>query len=556
MTTVHETPGRGQGLGGLLETLRRRRALAIVPFAFVLTAVVSLAFFLPSLWTSAATIMIDPQQIPETYVKPTVTGDVEARFLTLSQEILSDSRLAAIVDQYGLYPRQRRTRTAPEVVDRMRKDIHLEINPDRERRSRDSKVAIFSVSYTASNPVVAMQVANTLASLYSAENLRLREQQAASTSAFLQSQLEDARKKLTQQESTIAAYKQSHLGELPEQREMNAATLQRLMGELELANETVRRAEERKRLLTQSLAELEQATGGIETDSASLPASSDAARLSLLKQELAQALTKYSDKYPDVIYLKEQIRTLEAKVQRDGATAAASPKLDRSPRKQRDAVLRIVSQNPYIQSLVSQLDQANVELKTSSEQIASLQRQIPIFQRRLDVTPQREHELQQITRDYETTRELFRSLLAKRDEAGIAVNLEQRQKGEAFRILNPAPLPDRPAGPNRLRLLLIGFALAMGASGAAVLLAENVDTSFRRVEEVRSRLPVPVLSTIPRITTEGDRLRSRRQQRLATAGFALGLLVLVGSAYAVSHSRHQDELVRMFSPADLTAVKR
>src|SRR5437016_2703676 len=121
MAETRETAPRGQGLPALLEIVRRRRALALLPLAFVLAATASLAFFLPSIWTATAVVMVDRQQIPETFVKSTVTNDVESRLLTLSQEILSRTQLLKIVDKYQLYPKLRRTASEEEVVDRMRR---------------------------------------------------------------------------------------------------------------------------------------------------------------------------------------------------------------------------------------------------------------------------------------------------------------------------------------------------------------------------------------------------------------------------------------------------
>jgi hypothetical protein len=168
------------------------------------------------------------------------------------------------------------------------------------------------------------------------------------------------------------------------------------------------------------------------------------------------------------------------------------------------------------------------------------------------MTPKREQELALITRDYETTRDMFRSLLAKRGEAGVAADLEQRQKGETFRIIEPASLPERPAGPNRLRLLLVGVALALGAAGVAVILAEQVDTSYRRADEMRATAGVPILSTIPRIVTEADRLGALRQRRLAVVGVALGLMLVVGTSFVVAHNNQS--LVSVLTP-DATAKR-
>jgi uncharacterized protein involved in exopolysaccharide biosynthesis len=283
------------------------------------------------------------------------------------------------------------------------------------------------------------------------------------------------------------------------------------------------------------------------------PADTAAARLNLLRQELAVMQTRFHDRYPDVVQMKDQIRILEAKVEsekKQQAALAAQQASGAAKKPARD--LRVAPQNPYIQSLMTQLDQAHVDGKASSQEIADINRQIGVYQRRLENTPKREQELAIITRDYESTRELHRSILAKRGEADMASELEQRQQGETFRVIEPARLPERPAGPNRFRLLLVGLALALGASGVAVLLAEQVDTSFRRVDEVRATAPMPVLSAIPRITTEQDRYRHARQRRWATAAVAVGLFVVAGTSFMVAHNNQS--MVALLMPAQPTAT--
>lgn len=554
MQTTTPTTGRRAGLAGVFEIVARRRALALLPFVFVITAAASLAFFLPGLWTGKAVILVDRQQIPEAFVRPTVTSDIDSQLHTLSQEILSRARLLEIIEDFNLYRELRGARSSDEVVERMRKDIKIEFQSDTDRArrtARDSKTIAFTINYTANHPQVAMDVTNRLASLYVQENLRYRERQAVGTSEFLEAQLTEVRARLQNQERRIAQYKEKNLGELPEQREGNLRTLERLQQQMQIAYENNRRAHERKQLITRSLAEIDPASGAVGPIGGGpvvTPAEATAARLNLLRQELAQAEAAYSPRYPDVIALKEQIKSLEAKLAAEKATVA---KAVPSPAKRE---LRTIPQNPYIQSLMAQLDQANVETKATTEEIAGLNRQIAAYQRRIENTPKREQELALITRDYDTTRELFRSLLGKRGEAEIAADLEQRHKGEHFRIIDPATLPERPTGPNRMRLLLLGAALAVGASVLAVVIAEQVDTSYRTVDEIRATAPVPVLSTIPRIVTEGDRLRSLHQRRLATAAAAVGLLLVVGSSFAVARNNYA--LVGLLSPSENLAAKR
>lgn len=537
---------RGLGLSSILEIAQRRRLLALLPALFVLAAAASFAFFLPGLWTARTTILVDRQQIPETFVKPTVTGEFEAQVLTLSQEVLSRPRLAKIVQELDLYPRLRATHTVDEVVDRLRRDIIIDYQSEADKRARkEVRTVAFNVAYSATDPQTAMVVANKLADLFVEENDRYRERQAVGTSDFLESQLGEVRARLQEQEKRIADYKERFIGELPEQRDANLRTLERLQAQLTMAHENSRRANERRQLITQALAEIDQSVAAGPTGPDVTPADATAARLTLLKQELVEMQTRYGERYPDVRHVKAQIEALEIRVAEQQAAAAAAKA---PPAKKDGSTLRPAPQNPYIMSLMTQLDQANVEAKATTEEIAGLNRQIAEYQRRIENTPRREQELALTTRDYETTRELFRSLLAKRGEAGIAAELEQTQKGERFRIIEPATLPDRPIGPNRVRMLLIGVLLAAGASVLAVVLAEQVDTSYRRVEEIRAGLPVPILSAIPTIVTDRDRARRARQRALTTAAVAVGLLAVVGSTFAVAH--HNDALVAMLTPPD------
>lgn len=531
------------GLAMIIEVVRRRFHLVLVPFLFVMAAGLSLAIFLPSLWTAKSTILVDRQKIPESFVKSTITTDVEAQLLGLSQQIMSSGQLMKIIEAHDLYPEIRRTRSADEVVDRMRRNIRIEVQND-DRDKRNPRTVGFSVLYTTTTPKVAMTIANELAALYVNEDVRYREKHSVSASEFLDTQLKDVRDRLQNQERRVAEFKERNMGELPEQREANLRTLDRLQQQLQSAQETLRRANERRQLLTQTLAEVDQSNttvsgpGGTPNPS---PAEAAAARLSVLKQELTQMQSRYNDKYPDVVALKDQIRALEAKLAADPPSASVrdtQAKAAAVAAKKDGKELRAAPQNSYVQNLLQQLDQATIEARTSTDEVKGLREQIALYQRRIENTPRREQESAQITRDYESTRELFRSLLGKRGEAEMAAELEQRQQGEHFRIIDAAGLPDRPAGPNRFRIVLVAFVLALGISGIAVVIAEHTDTSYRSAEEVRMIEMVPVLSTIPKIVTERDRRRRLRLRRLGTAAVAVGLLAVIGSSFAIAHNNH------------------
>jgi polysaccharide chain length determinant protein (PEP-CTERM system associated) len=517
----------------------------------VLTAAASLAVFLPGVWTGRASVLVDRQQISEQFVKSAINNDLDGRLVVLSQDIMSKPRLLGIVEQYRLYPRLRGKLTSDQIVDRMRKDIRLDMGSEEERANRaNPRTLTFRISYAATDPRTAMDVTNTLASLYIQENGKLREKQAQGAADFLDVQLEDLRKKLSAQETQITAYKEKFLGELPEQKDANLRMLESLQNRLQMAHENNRRAVERKYSLTQGLAELDLTTTASSTIAGPTGNEGTAARLAILRQELEQMQTRYSDRYPDVVALKEQIATLEARKKNDDAVSA----LPRPGARRAGPALKAVPQNSYVQALMQQQEQATVDAKTTTEEIASLNRQIAMYQRRLENTPKREGELALISRDYETTRQSFQTLLAKRNEASVAADLEQRRQGEGFRILEAASMPERPAGPHRVRLFLVGLVLALGAAGVAVVLAENIDTSFRRVEEVRSAFPVPILSTIPRIITEHDRYRATQHRRFATAAVAVGVLLVMGSSFLIAHNN--ESLVSLLTPSTTSLEKK
>ena len=160
---------------------------------------------------------------------------------------------------------------------------------------------------------------------------------------------------------------------------------------------------------------------------------------------------------------------------------------------------------------------------------------IATYQARVENVPRREQEFKELSRDYEGTRELYQSLSKRYEEAQLAESMEQRQKGEQFRVLDPAVPKPEPAAPNRVRLLLMALVGSIGLAAGVVALAEKADTSFHTLDELRAFSAVPVLVSIPRIVTETDRRRRQWHMRLAASAAVVGLVVIVSSAYFAAH---------------------
>jgi len=201
--------------------------------------------------------------------------------------------------------------------------------------------------------------------------------------------------------------------------------------------------------------------------------------------------------------------------------------------------------SPYLFRLREALTAAESEAKLLKAEEQRLRAAITAYQARLENTPKREQEFQELARDYESTKQLYESLSKRHEEAQLAESMEQRQKGEQFRILDPAMPSGIPAAPNRLRLFIVSLVLSLGLAVGALMVAEMLDTSFHSVKELREFSIVPVLVSIPRIVTDADRHRQQRWFRMAAAGTMLGLVLIAGVCYLVGHGNEQ--LVQMLA---------
>jgi len=476
------------------EVWDRRRALAVAIFALAFAGTVGIATFLPRIYRSTATVLVERHQVPESFVRSSITGELETRLQTISQEILSRDRLADLITRFALYPDSRRL-PMEALVERMRRDIQLELKGAEQMSGRSVTVA-FSLSYRGRDPETVAKVATTLASLYVEGNSKIRERQASQTTGFLKDQLAETKKRLDEQEARVRDFGARHLGELPQQMAVNLATLTRLQTQLTLNSSNQVQARGQRAALAKQLA---------ESDAVGAPDSA-VVKLAKLKRELVALRTSYNERYPDVIRVSREIAELERELGNSSVPAS--------------------------RAALSEIDD---EIKALKAEEQRLRREIDTYQRRVENAPQREQELQRLSRDFETTKELYASLLKRSEDARLAESMEQSQQGGQFRILDPAIPAKQPAAPNRIGLILFGGLLAAGAAAAAAMLAERLDTSFHSFDDLRSFTKVRVLASIPRVASDAETARLARHSRLAAASIALGMAFVVAASYFLAH---------------------
>jgi len=364
------------------------------------------------------------------------------------------------------------------------------------------------------------RVANELARMYVQQNTKIREGQAAGTAEFLKAQLADVRRELDVYERRTSDFRLSHMGELPQQVETNLASLERLNTQLRLNGENqIRLLDRRERLERQR----------VENAPAPTPKapSADEERLVKLRRDLDDLRRRFTDEYPDVARLREEVASLEQRIARRPADAQpVSPEGVDSAGQISDALADI-----------------RTELQSLKDEERMLRQTIAGYEQRVENVPKRQQEFQQLSRDYETTKERYDTLLKRYEEAQLAENLEQGQKVEQFRILDAAIPPRQPVAPNRIRMIVLGFVLAFGLAIAAIVAAEKLDTAFHAIDDLRAFVSVPTLASVPRIQSRADRRRRRRIAALATLSAAVALTAIVaGSRYV---ARGNEQIVRM-----------
>jgi polysaccharide chain length determinant protein (PEP-CTERM system associated) len=511
-------PGKKYTPDEILRILVRRKWLLILPLAAGLTAGVFGFRQFPEEYRSETLIMVVPQRIPDSYVKSTITATVEDRLSSISDQIMSRSRLEKIITDFDLYKEARATGVMEDVVQKMRSDI---------KPTLVGKDSAFRISYVSKDPRVAQKVTERLASLYIEENLRDRTNLAEGTNQFLESQLEDAKRRLVDHEKKLEEYRRQHAGQLPTQLQSNLQAIQNAQMQLQAVSESINRARERRLLLERQVADAQTlviptlVTPGIAAPDATPTA---AQQLENAQARLELMRLRYTPDHPDVKSLQRSISELQLKVDEEARKpAAVTSDKPLSPAE--------AARQRRIRDLQADIEVLDRQVLSAQAEESRLKSTIAEYQARVDVLPTRESELVELTRDYATLQETYSSLLKKREDSKLAANLEQRQIGEQFKILDPASLPERPSNQKQRLLVLAagifgGFALGLGLIG----LLEYRDSSFKSEEDVLRVLTLPVLALVPVMVSKSDRHQSRRRQKRKFVVAIAAVVVAIASA--------------------------
>jgi len=307
---------------------------------------------------------------------------------------------------------------------------------------------------------------------------------------------------------------------------VNLSILGKLQQQLQTIGDAVKSAQDRKLIIQKQLTEMrnmaamltEQAatpTGQEDTAVSLSPTSSavpkakignpDELRLEKLKSLLSELEIRYKEKHPDILAAKKQIADLEKKIEKEKAVIresdleAAAPII---PKEKKRGEKMEAGVDPFYREMEDQLAATDLEIKRLKDEEARTKAKIAEYQTRLENIPVREMAISNLSRDYANARERYQSLLKKSEEAQQAENLERRQKGEQFKVIDPARIPEKPFSPNIPRNLLMSVILGMGLGFGVAFFREQMDRSFKDAEDLEATLGFKVLANIPRVETK------------------------------------------------------
>jgi uncharacterized protein involved in exopolysaccharide biosynthesis len=515
------------------------------------------AYSLPAVYRSEATILIEAQDIPANFVQTTVTSLIEERLQTITQIVTSRSNLLKIINEYDPYPDMAKKYTTEEIIEKMREDIAMQ--PIQADVQGGVATIAFVVSYEGKDPEVVSDVANNLVTLYLEANLDQRIGQAEKTYGFLEEELEKLRLEIEETEEKVAAFKEKNLKSLPDLRNLNLNTLEKINSDIKAQNLIIRSLMDRKQFLEKQLSFMD-------------PTEDEDSRVVSLQERLEEARNQYvmaksthSAKHPDVIRLKNQVDAMEEVVRAKSDLSAKNviyegkrdeldllkkrysdnhpdvKKLTREVENLREEVEELVlkaeveakvvaegaADNPLYRNTEIEIKETDIEISTAKRSLANLQAKYEEYLRRVEETPKVEQAYSSLLRDYETAQAKYQNTLARLQAAQEAKGMEERNLSERLVVIDPPVVPEKPFKPNRTAILAIGIVLAAGLGVGSGAAAEFLDQSIRVPAELSELSGHGILGVIPYLETKQEKIRRKNKRLFIIIGSVVFIVALI-----------------------------
>ena len=512
-----------------IDILMRRKWWIAVSFVVVTIAGFGYYKIAPEIYQATTLILVEPQKVPDSYVKSVVSDTVESRLHTITQQVHSRTNLENIIEKLGLDKEPEKIED--NIFVRLKKYLNFE-NKDQENRNslkkmnlveslrKNIKVSLqgrggnnaFQISFTWHDPEVAARVTNFIAEKYIEENLNVREERAMATTDFLEREASRIRYELEAKEKELEDFKKKHMGMLPSELESNMNLLNQLKNELNNLEKRLDTERQMAMMMGSQMhsmndsANLESLFSFEEEDTLADEASME---VQTLQEELKKMRVRYTESHPDVVELKRRIKMLKAE-QEEKEKEKESKKIE----PEEDPLAGTFDMADFTMS--AQKNMQNKQIESYENQIRDVRAQIEVYKERVERTSQVELAMTKILRDYQTVKGRYEDLLAKSLSARMAEELERRQKGEQFRIIDPAVAPAKPFSPDLKKIMLLAAAAGLGLGCGLGFLRETMDPCFYDPDEIESDLGANVILSLPAVNFKSiDAVAKKGEKRKA-----------------------------------------
>ncbi len=468
-------------LNDYVEILKRRALLIAIPLVLAPIIGLLLSSTIQPQYISQTLVLIEQQKVPDEYVKPVVSSDLDQRLASMKEQILSRSRIEPIIQRFNLYPGA----TPDDRLEQVRKSI--EIKPIESKIAGASGLPGFYLYYKASDPHTAQQVCSEITSLFVNENLRSREQSAQGTTNFLESQLASAKASLDQQDAKLADFQRQYLGRLPGEESTNLNMLNSLNSQLEASTQALSQLQQQKAYQESMLTQMSHEVSITSPGGGKAIPDERQTQLEALQAQANEMSARYTADYPDLISVRRKIEELRREIARTPVLASTAAARAADP--------------AGLQQIRAQIQATNQGITAKQSEQMKLQAAIGGYQGRLQSSPQVGEQYKALTRDYQMAQKFYDDLLGKMNQSRMATDLEHRQQGEQFRVMDEPNLPDAPAYPKRSHYLMGGLAVGLFIGLGIAGFLEYRNTAIQSEDDVFAFTKLPTLAVLAQTST-------------------------------------------------------
>lgn len=487
---------------------RRGKLVASVAGGFLLVTY-WVAMALPNLYTSSSTVLVEPQSVDDQLVNSGVReSDLNERLGLMTADILSRARLSKIITDFDLYPDEREDMERAEVIEYMRGFVNVEpvFNQleGNVRRDRDVEFNTFKIVFLHEDPKIAKGVAQRIANDFIDRNIKDRTSVTGKSLEFMRDKIDALSTDLAAVEKLISDVKAESVGSLPDEINANQTALQFATSDLRDAQRIFDAAQsDAAYWKNQALNSADLSTPNDVT--------SPVYRMRALELEKNSLVARgYTSKHPDMVRVDAEISVLSARMKAHAG--------------EEDEPLSIGEQNAR-----SEQRRAEQRANAAAEDVARLRETIAGIEARIAATPGVAERLDALNRNYDQLARTYQDFSDRLQQAGVQADMERRQLGEKFRILESAEEAFEPSSPNRILLLSLGAILGLALGAGIGLVAEVTDTSIHTSGDLQTAMGIPVLASVPNIMLESDRMaRTQRLWRETLAAAAVVVFVVLG----------------------------